>query len=71
MEPDKEDFPDNSQYVAVEAGTDKLIMHLCEEVTPEDQKFILQEVSERPCAFLAVGPGPTGRRGECGCEAHP
>ncbi|XP_060988681.1 polypeptide N-acetylgalactosaminyltransferase 12 isoform X2 [Dama dama] len=29
--------------VAVEAGTDVLIMHLCENTTPEDQKFILQE----------------------------
>ncbi|TKC34806.1 hypothetical protein EI555_017268, partial [Monodon monoceros] len=29
--------------VAVEAGMDVLIMHLCEGATPEDQKFILQE----------------------------
>nr|XP_031305951.1 polypeptide N-acetylgalactosaminyltransferase 12 isoform X3 [Camelus dromedarius] len=29
--------------VSVEAGSDVLIMHLCEEATPEDQKFILQE----------------------------
>ncbi|KAF4025527.1 hypothetical protein G4228_017477 [Cervus hanglu yarkandensis] len=29
--------------VAVEAGTDVLIMHLCENTTPEDQKFILRE----------------------------
>ncbi|MXQ89532.1 polypeptide N-acetylgalactosaminyltransferase 12 isoform X1 [Bos indicus] len=29
--------------VAVVEGTDVLIMHLCENTTPEDQKFILQE----------------------------
>ncbi|XP_069330575.1 polypeptide N-acetylgalactosaminyltransferase 12 [Eulemur rufifrons] len=29
--------------VAVEAGKDILIMHLCEETAPENQKFILQE----------------------------
>nr|XP_030685683.1 polypeptide N-acetylgalactosaminyltransferase 12 isoform X3 [Globicephala melas] len=29
--------------VAVEAGMDVLIMHLCEGATPEDQKFILQQ----------------------------
>nr|XP_055127679.1 polypeptide N-acetylgalactosaminyltransferase 12 isoform X2 [Symphalangus syndactylus] len=29
--------------IAVEAGMDTLIMHLCEETAPENQKFILQE----------------------------
>ncbi|XP_011931225.1 PREDICTED: polypeptide N-acetylgalactosaminyltransferase 12 isoform X2 [Cercocebus atys] len=29
--------------IAVEAGMDILIMHLCEETAPENQKFILQE----------------------------
>ncbi|KAM6182846.1 polypeptide N-acetylgalactosaminyltransferase 12 [Erethizon dorsatum] len=29
--------------VAVEVGTDVLIMHLCEDTAPEDQKFLLQE----------------------------
>ncbi|XP_013368680.1 PREDICTED: polypeptide N-acetylgalactosaminyltransferase 12 [Chinchilla lanigera] len=29
--------------VAVEPGTDVLIMHLCEDTAPEDQKFLLQE----------------------------
>ncbi|XP_003470770.1 polypeptide N-acetylgalactosaminyltransferase 12 [Cavia porcellus] len=29
--------------IAVEAGSDTLIMHLCGDTTPEDQKFLLQE----------------------------
>ena len=40
----------------MEAGTDILTMHLCQETAPENQKFILQEVSERSPAFLALGP---------------
>lgn len=31
-----------------------LIMQLCQDTTPENQKFILQEVSERSPSFLAV-----------------
>lgn len=29
----------------MEAGADTLVMHLCEEAAPENQKFVLQEVS--------------------------
>ncbi|XP_006748929.2 polypeptide N-acetylgalactosaminyltransferase 12-like isoform X2 [Leptonychotes weddellii] len=29
--------------ITVEAGTDALVMHLCQETAPENQKFILQE----------------------------
>ena len=38
--------------MAVVEGTDVLIMHLCENTTPEDQKFILQEVGDPSHAFL-------------------
>lgn len=55
----------------MEAGVDVLIMHLCEGATPEDQKFILQEVRELSHAFLAVTPGPMGFRGESGSKASP
>lgn len=39
----------------MEAGSDILIMHLCEETAPENQKFIFQEVSELSHSFLAAG----------------
>ncbi|XP_030875820.1 polypeptide N-acetylgalactosaminyltransferase 12-like isoform X1 [Leptonychotes weddellii] len=33
--------------ITVEAGTDALVMHLCQETAPENQKFILQEEKEK------------------------
>lgn len=37
----------------MEAGAQVLMMHLCKDPVPEDQKFLLREVSERsalPCS---------------------
>lgn len=47
----------------MEAETDTLVMHLCEERAPEDQKFVLQEVSKLYCLSL---PPSVGGRGEHG-----
>lgn len=41
--------------IAVDAGMDMLIMDLCKEIAPENQKFMLQEVSKLSHSFLAVG----------------
>ena len=47
----------------MEAGTDTLVMHLCEERAPENQKFILQEVSELSRPSLLPSVGSRGERG--------
>lgn len=39
----------------MEAGKDVLIMHLCSDTVPENQEFILHEVSDVPLS--AIYPG--------------
>lgn len=49
--------------MAVDAGADILTMHLCKEVAPENQKFILQDVS---ALSLPAQLSFAGCRGRCG-----
>lgn len=52
--------------MAVEEGKDTLVMHLCKDTVPENQEFILHEVSE--CATLCHPSRSVRERGSQACS---